>query len=202
MTAVEKQEATCTESGRDAYWYCADTNCGIIYSDAAGQNVTTLEALTIPAAGHKLTAFAKVKPTCTETGTEAYWYCETCQKYYSDAEAKNEIAAPVVIPALGHAGVKHDFVPTTCTESGWEGEIRCQRCDLLLQANEENQPFGHTYVDGVCVVCGEAAQITTETASPATGDTSNTGLWVFIAVLACVSLAGSVVLGKKTGYHK
>lgn len=202
LTAVGKQEASCTETGREAYWCCADTNCGIIYSDAEGQKVTTLDALTIPAAGHKLTAFTKVEPTCTETGTEAYWYCETCQKYYSDAEAKNEIAAPVVIPALGHVGVKHDHVPATCTESGWEGEIRCERCDVLLEANEENQPFGHAYVDGVCVVCGEVAATSVDTPSPATGDTSNTGLWVFIAVLACVSLAGSVVLGKKIGYHK
>ena len=202
LTAVGKQEASCTETGREAYWYCADTNCGIIYSDAAGQNVTTLDALTIPASGHKLTAFTKVEPTCTETGTEAYWYCEICQKYYSDAEAKNEIATPVVIPALGHSGVKHDHVPATCTESGWEGEIRCERCDVLLEANEENQPFGHAYIDGVCVVCGEVASTSVDTPAPATGDTSNTGLWVFIAVLACVSLAGSVVLGKKTGHHK
>ena len=202
LTAVGKQEASCTETGREAYWYCADANCGIIYSDAAGRNVTTLEALKIPAAGHNLTAFTKVEPTCTETGTEAYWYCETCQKYYSDAEAKNEIAEPVVIPALGHVGVKHDHVPATCTETGWEGEIRCERCDVLLEANEENQPFGHAYVDGVCVVCGEVAATSVDTPSPETGDTSNTGLWVFIAVLACVGLAGIVVLGKKTGYHK
>ncbi len=187
---VKGYAPTCTEEGLGDGTKCA--TCGE-WIGAPG-NIQPL--------GHKLTAYAEVAPTCTETGTEAYWYCETCQKYYSDAEGKNEIAAPVVIPALGHAGIKHDDAPATCTESGWEGEVRCERCDLLLEANEENQPFGHTYVDGVCVVCGEAAQSTTDMASPATGDTSNTGLWVFIAVLACVSLAGSVVLGKKTGYLK
>ena len=187
---VKGYAPTCTEEGLGDGTKCATCDEWII-KPAASQPL-----------GHKLTAFTKVEPTCTETGTEAYWYCETCQKYYSDAEAKNEIAAPVVIPALGHVGVKHDHVPATCTESGWEGEIRCERCDVLLEANEENQPFGHAYVDGVCVVCGEVAATSVDTPSPETGDTSNTGLWVFIAVLACVGLAGIVVLGKKIGYHK
>ncbi len=187
---VKGYAPTCTEEGLGDGTKCATCDEWII-KPAASQPL-----------GHNLTGFTKVDPSCTETGTEAYWYCETCQKYYSDAETKNEIAAPVVIPALGHVGVKHDHVPATCTESGWEGEIRCERCDVLLEANEENQPFGHAYIDGVCVVCGEAASTSVDTPSPATGDTSNTGLWVFIAVLACVSLAGSVVLGKKTGHHK
>ena len=40
---------------------------------------------------HTMTAFAAVEPTCEKDGNIAYWYCEACGKYFSDANGKNEI---------------------------------------------------------------------------------------------------------------
>lgn len=50
----------------------------------------------------------KTDPTCTEGGiSQDCWYCDVCDKYFSDAEGKNEIGTPV-LSALGH-----DFNPVT-----------------------------------------------------------------------------------------
>ena len=42
---------------------------------------------------HELTAHGAKAATCTEAGNSAYWYCEVCEKYFSDenANADNEI---------------------------------------------------------------------------------------------------------------
>lgn len=98
LLAHAKVDATCTETGTEAYWEC--DVCGVIFSDAEGKNI--IEAPIVIAASHTLTAHAKVDATCTETGTEAFWECEVCGDLFSDEEAKNKIDAPVVISALGH----------------------------------------------------------------------------------------------------
>lgn len=63
------------------------------------------ESLSLPVGftvGHELTGVAAKAPTCTEDGYEAYWKCERCGRYFSDADGKNEIQAPTVIKATGH----------------------------------------------------------------------------------------------------
>lgn len=53
---------------------------------------------------HDLVKTEAAEPTCTEAGNSEYWTCTLCHKYYSDANAVNEIAADSwVIAALGHA---------------------------------------------------------------------------------------------------
>lgn len=66
------------------------------------------EILVFPKNRNGLTSVSKIDPTCTEGGiSQDCWYCDVCDKYFSDAEGKNEIDTPVV-PALGH-----DFDPVT-----------------------------------------------------------------------------------------
>ncbi len=60
---------------------------------------------------HTLTEHKKVNATCTKTGTEAYWSCDVCGKLFSDAEGKNEIAAPVVIPAIDLESMTVMYLP-------------------------------------------------------------------------------------------
>lgn len=61
--------------------------------------------------------------TCTEAGNTEYWYCDTCGKYFSDAQGTTEITLEsTAIPALGH------------TWGGWtygdNGATRnCSRCE-------------------------------------------------------------------------
>ena len=56
---------------------------------------------------HTLTAHAKVDSTCTETGTEAYWTCDVCEKLFSDEEAETEIEEPIVIEKKPHTLTAH-----------------------------------------------------------------------------------------------
>ncbi len=52
---------------------------------------------------HKLKKTDAVAATCTTAGNDAYWHCEECGKYFSDAEGKNEIAENSwVTEALDH----------------------------------------------------------------------------------------------------
>lgn len=63
----------------------------------------------------------KTDPTCTEGGiSQDCWYCDVCEKYFSDAEGKKEIDTPV-LSALGH-----DFDK----ETG-----QCSRCDVQATAS-------------------------------------------------------------------
>ncbi len=110
LTEVKEVPATCTETGKKAYWKCSV--CKKIFSDAEGKNETTEAELVIEAKGHKLTEVKEVPATCTESGKKAYWKCEVCQKIFSDSDGKNETTeAELIIPAAGH-----DFTVKTVSE--------------------------------------------------------------------------------------
>ena len=65
---------------------------------------TSSKTEVIPAAGHTLTAVAKVPATCETAGTSAHWKCDVCGKLFSDAEGKTETTLEkLTIPATGHA---------------------------------------------------------------------------------------------------
>ena len=101
LTAYPAKEPTCSANGNTAYWYCED--CNKYFSDAEGQNEIEKDSWVLPATGdHSLTAVPAKEATETEAGNSAYWYCQDCNKYFSDAEGLNEIApGSWVIPAKG-----------------------------------------------------------------------------------------------------
>ena len=79
------------------------------------------EILVFPENRNGLKRIQKTDPTCTEGGiSQDCWYCDVCDKYFSDAEGKNEIGTPV-LSALGH-----DFDPVTGI---------CSRCDVQATAS-------------------------------------------------------------------
>ena len=109
MAHTPKKDATCTVDGTEEYWTCGI--CGKHFKDESGTIPTTPEENVIPAAGHTLTKTEAQAPTCTEAGNEAYWTCETCGKYFSDGEGKEEITLDsTVLSALGH-----DYKDGVCT---------------------------------------------------------------------------------------
>lgn len=60
---------------------------------------TTIKLKAEAAHTHDLTHFAANPASYTAPGNIEYWYCEDCDKYFSDADATNEIAqADTVIP--------------------------------------------------------------------------------------------------------
>lgn len=55
--------------------------------------------------------------------------------------------------SYGHEYVYHDGQDPTCTEPGWYSYYTCENCDYT--SKEEIPAAGHSYVAGVCKVCGE-----------------------------------------------
>lgn len=120
-------------SGSDQY-FCHSYNQADEYGNKTMQltsSVTTqnygdivFKLFAIPKRNNKNTGLIRVSEiaaTCTEGGiSQDCWYCDVCDKYFSDAEGKNEIGTPV-LSALGH-----DFDPVTGI---------CSRCDVQATAS-------------------------------------------------------------------
>ena len=134
---------------------------------ASGQNAIYLWKESSSACEHVWDSGEVSTPaTCTETGVMTYT-CTLC------GETKEE-----TIPATGHlwgSGVVH---AATCTEGGYT-EYECSVCHEIKH-EDETDPLGHNYVDGVCTRCG-AEEPDEETTSMSTftsvsgyvGDDSN-----------------------------
>lgn len=133
--------ATCTESG------ISTRKCSVCGTE---------ETMIVPSLGHSMTATAGKAATCTEAGNSAYWTCSRCHKYFSDAAGKTEIAKDSwVIAALGHDEATRAAVAATCYASGHEADTYCKRCGIVITAGATIPATGkHTYVNGVCTVCG------------------------------------------------
>lgn len=150
-------------SSIDKYVQNVTDNFNIVFVDACAK-------------GHRLKAVAERPATDTTAGNKAYWYCEVCDKYFSDAEGENEITLEsIVIPITPNSGghthtiESHEGKEATCTEAGWEAYETCKNCDYTTY--EEIPAKGHNVEgrggkaatcseDGLteekyCSVCGE-----------------------------------------------
>ena len=75
---------------------------------------------------HELTAHAEKAPACETAGNSAYWSCSNCGKYFSDANAENEIEeGSWVIKATGHALAK---VAATAKNNEYYKCSKCSKC--------------------------------------------------------------------------
>ncbi|MCD8076954.1 MAG: Ig-like domain-containing protein [Lachnospiraceae bacterium] len=104
-------------------------------------NVT--QDITLGVTAHKLTHVEAKAATCEENGNIEYWYCSDCEKYFTDAQAQNEITEEETI--LPKEKVEHSYT----AKFTWEGT-------------------GSATVSATCDVCGDevkdlAADITSET---------------------------------------
>lgn len=86
---VERKDPTCTENGNIEYWYCEA--CRKYFQDEALTKELKQEETIVPATGHNLTKVDEKKPTVDAAGNIEYWYCEVCNKYFSDEKAEHEI---------------------------------------------------------------------------------------------------------------
>ncbi len=119
--------ATCTEDGRVEYWEC--DRCGNLFDDENGEIQIDITDTILLARGHSLTSHPEAAATCTEPGNIAYWECENCHKYFSDANGDNETSQEsIVIPAPGHSLTLHRKVAATCTEAGHKRYWECENC--------------------------------------------------------------------------
>ena len=70
-----------------------------------------------------------VGATCEEAGNIAYWYCDECNKYFSDAEATTEIALEdTIVEATGHQLLYVEAKEPTETEAGNIAYWYCKEC--------------------------------------------------------------------------
>ena len=168
LTAVPEVPATCETAGTKAHWVCSV--CGKLFSDAEGKNETTLEALTIPAAGH-----AWGQPVWTWTGygaAEASFACardaghvkvlpasitsEVTTQPGCSTEGVRTYTATVTLdgknytdtrtetlPSLGHKTQLVGAKAATCTEDGYTGDEVCTVCQEIVKKGEVIPATGH-----------------------------------------------------------
>ena len=170
---------------------------------------TTVTAVweTIPA-GHTcdIKPVAKVEPSCTEGGKEAYYKCEGCGKFYEDALGAKEItdlAAWGNLEKLGH------------TESGWKSdkdnhwkECTVAGCGVIIENSKAAHKDDNN--DGKCDVCeynvGTANnpdnKPSDDVQSPQTGDNSMMWLWVALLFVSGFGVVATTVYGKRRTARK
>ena len=115
-TGTVTLQPTCTQAG--VRTFTCTHGCG----------ATSTEA--IAALGHHMTAHTAVAAMCGTAGNSAYWYCDRCGKYFSDASGNNEIAANSwVIAATGaHTLVHQAAVTPSATAAGNIENWECSVC--------------------------------------------------------------------------
>ncbi len=124
----EQTPGTCTENGNIEYWYCKA--CKNYYLDKNGNTATTAEDIVIPA-DHLDLKHVEAHPAgaCTENGNIEYWYCSSCNKYFSDAACKTEISAASVIIPAEHKNAVHILArEATCESYGNIEHWACIDC--------------------------------------------------------------------------
>ncbi|MBR0412232.1 MAG: hypothetical protein IJI47_01510 [Eubacterium sp.] len=109
--------------------------------------------------------------TCTETGNEACY--EFGGKYYSDAEAENEIAFPVIAMTAHSYGEYVQTKAPTCTAKGEETRT-CSVCGAT--DNRDVDALGHTYnavvTNPTCTAGGYTTYTCTNCNDSYTGDST------------------------------
>ncbi|MCC8195834.1 MAG: hypothetical protein LIO49_03370 [Ruminococcus sp.] len=85
-------EVTVTEQSDGTYTF-----------EMPASDVTVTVTVDIGSHTHTLTHVEATDATCTEDGNTEYWYCDDCDKYFSDEDAENEITLDdTVVEATGH----------------------------------------------------------------------------------------------------
>ena len=98
ITEYSAKDATCTEDGNIAYWYCSD--CQRYFNEE--NNEISYEDTIIPHDGHSVEKVEKSDPTADKDGNVEYWHCTKCGRYFSDKELTKEIQLKdTVIKATG-----------------------------------------------------------------------------------------------------
>lgn len=76
--------------------------------------------------------------TCTANGNIDYWYCDDCDRYYSDALGTKEISASsVVIKAKGHKVVNVKGKAASFTSDGLTDGSKCSDCGKIIGAQKK-----------------------------------------------------------------
>ena len=209
QTIEEGQKATKpadpTKSGYDFKGWTLNGSA-YDFNTAVNGDITLVATWETIPAGHTcdIKPVAKVEPSCTEGGKEAYYKCEGCGKFYEDALGVKEITDLANwgnLPKLGH------------TESDWKSdkdnhwkECTVAACGVII----ENSKAAHadTNNDGKCDTCEYNVGTTTTNPNnkpndnPQTGDNSNMFLWIALLFVSGFGVVATTVIGKKKSSAK
>ena len=86
---------------------------------------------------HTMTATTAKAATCTEDGNIAYWYCSSCEQYFTDKDGNNAVSqADTIIKATGHTVVIDPAVDPTYDSTGLTEGSHCSTCGTVLKKQE------------------------------------------------------------------
>ena len=109
LSQVAASDSTCTKNGCIEHWACKD--CDALFGDEAGTLPLEEGDVFLPLADHSDTHYEAKTSSCTVAGNIEYWQCDTCLKFFSDADYENEIGEDdVKLPLTDHDPVHHDYV--------------------------------------------------------------------------------------------
>lgn len=138
MEFHERIEATCTSFGTQEYYQC--TSCGGMFNDEQGTKALNENLVEIWPKAHTIIYKQDQKPTCTEEGEKAHYFCTVCEGKFSD-ERGYHAATDLAIPPAHDEAIhwsNDDF-------QHWH-EYYCEHKDLVQKEN-------HTFENEVCSVC-------------------------------------------------
>ena len=128
---IAEVPATCTTDGVRAHYECSE--CKKLFVKDGDDFVETTEEELKIAKGHNMTEHAATPATCETAGNSAYWSCDQCNKFFSDAEGNTEIEENSWIIPAGHSyGSLIAEVPATCTVDGVKAHYECSDCGKLF----------------------------------------------------------------------
>ncbi|MGN0414942.1 MAG: hypothetical protein ACI4FX_05575, partial [Agathobacter sp.] len=122
-------------------------------------NPGTESSMTLTAGHGTLTHVEAKAADCVNDGNIEYWYCESCKKYFSDAQGTTETTKEAVtIAATGHTDSNDDGICEVCQNRIW---YIISPTSMLLEKGESVSNISMDPKNGKVVV-GEKVTVTTQ----------------------------------------
>lgn len=126
----------------------------------------TIEGTGTTEKAHNAKHFEAKSPTCDTNGNIEYWYCESCDNYFSDKDLTQEISKEnIILKALGH-------------------KYKNGKCTICGKADPSYKPNVPQTNDGNH---GNSNQKPSNSTVPKTGDTNHIGLLAVLMLLSIFS---------------